>query len=100
MRKLTCRVADYYSDFHLLSLLYDIANARAIMGMMGAADKTEQSPDNFTVTDHTFEGYWRSQASILVDRVRQRGLPTLFLTCTVAEWKFPLLSAVLSLIHI
>ena len=31
---------------------------------------------------------------MLVDRVRQRGIPTLFLTCTVAEWKFPFLSAV------
>ena len=94
MRKLSCRVADFYSDFHLLSLLYDICNARNIMGMMGVAEKTERSPENFTVTDHGFEGYWRNQASVLVDRVRQRGFPTLFLTCTVAEWKFPLLSAV------
>ncbi|CAK0876318.1 unnamed protein product, partial [Prorocentrum cordatum] len=76
MRKLSCRVADYY------------------MGMIGAADKTEQPPDNFTVANHTFESYWRNQASVLVDRARQRGLPTLFPTRTVAEWKFPLLSAV------
>ena len=89
-RKLCCRIRDYSYDFLLQCLMLDINAARSFMAIMNRAEELKCPPEIIAVGNHSFDVYWENQARFLNDRCRQLGLPTIFLTISPLEWKFPL----------
>ena len=119
MRKLSGRCTSYERDFVLQCYLFDVALARQITAMMSAAEKHKMSPDEATVSNQHFSGYWAQELQRLEDVCRQQreqarndilasgspedvdvaltetGLPNLFITVSAAEWLYPVHGAVL-----
>ena len=96
MRKTMSRCGTYAVDFMLLCLIYDLNMARTIYGIVQTAATRKQCPEVVADNQSSFDSYWRHEEDVLVDMVRQRGHPSIFITIAPAEWKFPMLQELLA----
>ena len=82
-------VADYQLHYELLHYQYDRWLFKTITGAVNTARFTGCSPAT-SLQHKTFSaGYWQWQHRLLVDAVRQFGLPSFFVTISPYEWTFP-----------
>ena len=61
----------YESDFELFSLLYDIALASQISGVVAMADKNKIAPEEAASNMQNFDSYWLKEQEKLEDICRQ-----------------------------
>ena len=70
-RKLLSRCVSYESDFELFSLLYDMALASQISGVVAMADKNKIAPEEAASNMQNFDSYWLKEQEKLEDICRQ-----------------------------
>ena len=87
-RKLTSRCITCEEDFALFSLLYDIALARQITGVVRVAQSMQIAPEEAASNMQNFDGFWEKEREKLEYMCRQQGsMPNIFFTSAPAEWK-------------
>ena len=98
-RKATSRCSSYAEDFHLQSLLYDVAMARTISTVASLAASKKMAPEAIASDMDMFDAYWQHQIEKMEDICRleferhhclDKAMPSVFLIVAPAEWTFPL----------
>ena len=96
-RKMFSRCIDYGRDFHLQSLLYDVAMSKTISSIVAKSISTKIVAEHLAADMDNFEEYWHRQLTKMEDicrleyethEIMQKALPNVFFTVAPAEWTF------------
>ena len=90
VRKLLSEVSAYNLDYSLLQFQFDRYVFKATQQKGGYARKHNVATNFAMDTKHWSQAYWRNHHLVVLDVVRQWGMPHLFLTVSPYEWSFPL----------
>ena len=82
-------IVDYALDFELLCFQYDRWLFKTVTGAINSSQIFNCSPAKALGAKTFSPGYWQWQHRSLMDAVRQRGFPSLFLMLNPYEWSFP-----------
>jgi len=82
-------IIDYGQDFSLIQFQFDRYIFKTVCGAVESGKKYKCSPIRSLETKSFTCSYWKWQHLLLKDAVVQFGFPSLFVTISPAEWKFP-----------
>lgn len=81
-------ILDYSMDFQLLQYIFDRWMFKTITGAVNQANFAGCTPYT-ALSSKTFSpSFWQRQHRYLLDVVRQKGFPNLFITISPSEWTF------------
>ena len=79
---------DYSLNFELLQFISDRWLLKTITGAISQGRHSQCSPYRSLASKAFSPAYWENQHRYLVDVVRQKGYPSLFITISPSEWTF------------
>ena len=87
--KCTSTIVDFSQDYEMLQFHFDRWLYKTVCGAVESGKKFKCSARQSLETKSFSSSKWEYEHLFLIDATRQFGDPSIFLTISVAEWKFP-----------